>query len=58
METGVLIGDEVVPVIPRPEPKYLRFGPELTVLTGVTKRIPSAEATSPPPQYPASGSVD
>lgn len=45
-------------VIPGPEPKYLRFGPELTVFTGVTKRMPSAEATSTSPQHPASGSVD
>lgn len=40
--------------MPRPEPKYFLLDTELTVFTGVTKRMPSAEATSPPPQRPAS----
>lgn len=37
-------------VTPRPVPKYLGFGPAWMVRTGTTKRKPSAEATSPPPQ--------
>src|SRR5271157_4199231 len=36
-------------------PKYFGLGPALTVRTGTTKRRPSAEATSPPPQACASG---
>ena len=33
--------------MPRPEPKYFLLGPELTVFTGVTKRMPSGVATTP-----------
>jgi hypothetical protein len=56
MKTGILIGHKVVPGDTSVMTKYLRFGPALIVLPGVTKRIPSAEATSPPPQIWASGS--
>jgi hypothetical protein len=42
-------------VTPRPRLKYFGFGPAWIVRTGTTKRMPSAEATSPPPQAWASG---
>jgi hypothetical protein len=44
-------------VTPRPTPKYLGLGPACTVRTGTTKRMPSADATSPPPQRLASASA-
>src|ERR1700722_4888344 len=42
---------------PRSRPKYLGLGPACTVLTGTMKRMPSAEATSPPPQACVRGIV-
>jgi hypothetical protein len=36
-------------------PKYFGFGRAYTEGTGTTKRIPSTEATRPPPQIWASG---
>lgn len=42
-------------VTPRPSLKYLGLGPACTVRTGTTNRIPSADATSPPPQIFARG---
>src|SRR3546814_8191750 len=41
-------------VTPRPTPKYFGFGPECTDRTGTMNRIPSADATSPPPHTLAS----
>src|SRR3954469_21289698 len=41
--------------MPRPAPKYFGFGPAWMALLGATKRIPSAEATSPLPQIWAIG---
>lgn len=40
---------ELYQVITRPKAKYFMLGPELTVLSGVTKRILSVDATSSPP---------
>ena len=42
-------------VTPRPSLNYLGLGPACTVCTGTTNRIPSADATSPPPQRFARG---
>jgi hypothetical protein len=39
-------------VAPRPVEKYFRFGLVCMDLMGTVKRIPSAEATCPPPQSP------
>src|SRR6267378_5641783 len=44
-------------VTPLPRPKYLGFAPVCTERTGTTKRIPSAEASSPPPKAFVSGSA-
>ena len=55
VQAGELIGHEVVVGDARPIPKYLGLGPACTVRTGTTKRRPSAEATSPPPQARAKG---
>lgn len=40
-------------VAPRPEPKYFRLGRACRLRTGTANRIPSALATSPPPQCSA-----
>jgi hypothetical protein len=44
-------------VRPRLGPKYLRFGRAWMDGTATTNRIPSTEATCPPPQACASGMV-
>lgn len=41
-------------VMPRLRPKYFGFGRAWMVRTGTTKRIPSTEASNPPPQVCAS----
>src|SRR6267378_3025805 len=41
--------------MPRPAPKYFGLGPAWIALLGATKRMPSAEATSPLPQMWAIG---
>ena len=41
--------------MPRPAPKYFGLGPAWMALLGATKRMPSAEATSPLPQTWAMG---
>src|SRR3954466_15619168 len=43
--------------MPRPAPKYFGLGPACTALLGVTKRSPSADATSPLPHEWAIGSA-
>src|SRR4051812_23255651 len=55
VQPGELVGDEVVVVMPRPAPKYFGLGPAWMALLGATKRMPSAEATSPLPQMWAIG---
>ncbi len=57
MKAGILIGHKVVPGDPSVLPSICGSVRHLIVLTGVTKRIPSADATSPPPHICASGSV-
>jgi hypothetical protein len=42
-------------VAPPRRPKYFGFGRAYTLVTGTTNRIPSTEATSPPPHAWASG---
>jgi hypothetical protein len=42
-------------VAPPRRPKYFGFGRAYTEGTGTTNRIPSTEATSPPPHALASG---
>ncbi len=44
-------------VDPRFGPKYLRLGREWIERTGTTNRIPSTEATQPPPHNRASGTA-
>src|SRR5215218_5311055 len=41
--------------MPRPAPKYFGLGPAWMALLGATKRIPSADATSPLPHTWAIG---
>src|SRR4051812_26762738 len=43
--------------MPRPALKYFGLGPAWMALLGATKRMPSAAATSPPPQICAMGSA-
>ena len=42
-------------VMPRLRPKYFGFGLAWIVRTGTTNRMPSTDASSPPPQVCANG---